>query len=113
MMTMMSSLVVALTHQMNGYSMNEIARRRAHLASGGTIENYDRTHYNKEKQMIKVTLTTVSGTSRGMEFDTKEHVLEFIELMTSTLHAGVAVCIDAPLIGIHNGWIQGKAPALV
>jgi len=59
--------------------------------------------------MIKVTLTTVSGTSRGMEFDTKEHVLEFIELMTSTLSLGVAVCIDAPLIGIHNGWIQGKA----
>lgn len=113
MMTMMSKVAGVLTHLTNGYSMNEIARRRAHLASGGTIENYDRTHYNKEQQMIKVTLTTVSGTTRGMEFDTKEHVLEFIELMTSTLHAGVAVCIDAPLIGIHNGWIQGKAPALV
>jgi hypothetical protein len=110
---MMLRVAVAPIHLMNGYSMNEIARRRAHLASGGTIENYDRTHYNKEQQMIKVTLTTVSGTTRGMEFDTKEHVLEFIELMTSTLHAGVAVCIDAPLIGIHNGWIQGKAPALV
>jgi hypothetical protein len=88
--------------------MNEIARRRAHLASGGTINNYNREHYNKEKQMIKITLTTTAGTTRGMEFDTKEHVLEFIELMSSTLQAGVAVCIDAPLIGIHNGWIQGQ-----
>jgi hypothetical protein len=24
---------------------NEIERRRAHLASGGTIANYDRSHY--------------------------------------------------------------------
>ena len=86
----------------------ELDRRRAHLASGGTINNYNRDHYKKEEQMIKITLTTTNGTTRGMEFDTKEHVLEFIELMSSTLHAGVAVCIDAPLIGIHNGWIQGQ-----
>jgi hypothetical protein len=45
-----------------------------------------------------------------MEFDTKDHVLEFIEVFGSTLQQGVAVCIDAPIIGIHNGWIQGKAP---
>jgi len=25
--------------------LSELDRRRAHLASGGTIENYDRTHY--------------------------------------------------------------------
>jgi len=25
--------------------MTEIERRRAHLANGGTIENYDRSHY--------------------------------------------------------------------
>jgi len=86
----------------------ELDRRRAHLASGGTISNYNRDHYKKEDQMIKVTLTTTTGTTRGMEFDTKEHVLEFIELFSTTLHQGQAVCIDAPLIGIHSGWIQGK-----
>ena len=58
--------------------------------------------------MIKVTLTTTSGNTKGMEFDTKEHVLEFIELYKATLHQGQAVCIDAPLIGIHSGWIQGQ-----
>ena len=60
--------------------------------------------------MISVTLTTMSGSTRKMEFDTKDHVLEFIEVFGSTLQQGVAVCIDAPIIGIHNGWIQGKAP---
>jgi hypothetical protein len=59
--------------------------------------------------MIKVTLTTTSGNTKGMEFDTKEHVLEFIELYKATLHKNVAVCVDAPLIGIHNGWIHGQA----
>jgi len=58
--------------------------------------------------MINVTLTTTSGTTRGMSFDTKEHVLEFIELYAAVLNQGTAVCIDAPLIGIHSGWIQGK-----
>jgi hypothetical protein len=43
-----------------------------------------------------------------MSFDTKEHVLEFIELYAAVLNQGTAVCIDAPLIGIHSGWIQGK-----
>ena len=56
--------------------------------------------------MIKVTLTSTSGTTKGMSFDTKEHVLEFIELYKATLHQGQAVCIDAPIIGIHSGWIQ-------
>jgi hypothetical protein len=101
---------------------SELDRRRAHLASGGTIENYDRSHYPQEYKdkleksitMIKVTLTTTSGTTRGMQFDTKEHVLEFIELFSATLPIGTAVCIDAPLIGIHSGWVQGKrAPSLV
>ena len=27
--------------------MNEIDRRRAHLARGGTLANYDRSHYLK------------------------------------------------------------------
>ena len=60
--------------------------------------------------MIKATLTTTAGTTRDMKFNTKEHLLEFIELFKSTLHQGTAVCIDAPLVGIHSGWIQGTSP---
>lgn len=58
--------------------------------------------------MIKVTLTTTNGSTKGMFFDTKQNVLDFIEGMSNTLPLGVAVCIDAPLIGIHSGWVQGK-----
>jgi hypothetical protein len=57
--------------------------------------------------MIKATLTSTSGTTREMKFNTKEHLLEFIKLYKATLHVGQAVCIDAPLVGIHSGWIQG------
>ena len=59
--------------------------------------------------MIKATLTTTSGTTRDMKFNSKEHLLEFIELYKAALHQGTAVCIDAPLVGIHSGWIQGTS----
>lgn len=64
--------------------------------------------------MIKVTLTSTSGTTKGMSFDTKENVLVFIEQLRNQLPLGTAINIDAPLIGIHSGWIQGtKQVALV
>jgi hypothetical protein len=58
--------------------------------------------------MINVTLTTTTGSTKGMRFDTKNDVLLFIEKMSDTLPIGTVVNIDAPLIGIHSGWIQGK-----
>jgi hypothetical protein len=58
--------------------------------------------------MIKVRLTSTSGTTKDMVFDTKENVLTFIEQYKELLPIGTAVCIDAPIIGIHNGWLQGK-----
>jgi len=92
----------------------EVDRRRAHLASGGTINNYDRSHYKKEDTMIKVTLTTTTGSTKGMYFDNKENLETFIEQLAQSLPVGVAVNIDAPLVGIHSGWVQGKKhPALV
>jgi hypothetical protein len=58
------------------------------------------------------TLTSTSGATKQMNFNNREHLLEFIELYKATLHIGQAVCIDAPLVGIHNGWIQGTAPKI-
>jgi hypothetical protein len=58
--------------------------------------------------MIKVKLTSTSGTTKEMTFDSKENVLKFIEEYRAILPIGTAVCIDAPIIGIHNGWLQGK-----
>ena len=58
--------------------------------------------------MIKVTLTTTTGSTKVMHFDTKENIETFIEQFAQTLLIGTAVNIDAPLVGIHGGWIQGK-----
>ena len=58
--------------------------------------------------MINVTLTTTTGSTKGMRFDTKRDVLVFIENMTQALPIGTVLNIDAPLIGIHSGWIQGQ-----
>lgn len=88
--------------------MRELDRRRAHLASGGTVSNYNREHYKKEETMINVTLTTINGSTKGMSFDTKENLDNFIEQLAQTLPIGTAVNIDAPLVGIHSGWVQGK-----
>lgn len=58
--------------------------------------------------MIPVQLTSVSGTVKDMPFDSKEKVLEFIEKYADALPLGTAVNINAPLIGIYSGWIQGR-----
>lgn len=64
--------------------------------------------------MIKVTLTSTSGTTKGMSFDTKENVIAFIDQLGAQLPQGTAINIDAPLIGIHSGWIQGtKVPTSI
>ena len=60
--------------------------------------------------MIPVTLTTPNGESKTIPFYNKEHVEKFIGFFPGKLPIGYAVCIDAPLIGIHNGWILGKMP---
>ena len=59
--------------------------------------------------MITATLTSVTGTTKKMEFPNKENLLTFIEQYGNILPIGKAVNIDAPLAGIHSGWIQGKA----
>ena len=58
--------------------------------------------------MITVELTSVSGTVKEMPFENKGRVLEFIERYADALPLGTAVNINAPLIGIHSGWIQGR-----
>lgn len=60
--------------------------------------------------MIQVKLTTVSGESKTIPFYNKQAVEKFIGFFPNKLTEGVAVCIDAPLIGIHNGWVVGKKP---
>ena len=58
--------------------------------------------------MISVRLTTVNGSVADMPFASKEKIIEFIDKYANALPIGTAVNIDAPLIGIHSGWIQGR-----
>jgi hypothetical protein len=44
-----------------------------------------------------------------MGFPTKENLIKFIDQYAELLPIGKAVNIDAPLAGIHSGWIHGKA----
>ena len=60
--------------------------------------------------MIQVKLTTTNGESKTIPFYSKQAVEKFIGFFPYRLTEGIAVCIDAPLIGIHNGWIVGKKP---
>ena len=58
--------------------------------------------------MIPVRLTTTNGESKTINLPNKETVETFISSFSSALPVGYAVSIDAPLIGIHNGWLFGK-----
>jgi hypothetical protein len=60
--------------------------------------------------MIQVKLTTVTGESKTIPFYSKQAVEKFIGFFPTQLTEGVAVCIDAPIVGIHNGWVVGKKP---
>lgn len=57
--------------------------------------------------MIQVTLTTPNGETKSMPFYDRASVEKFIGFFPAKLPKGYAVCIDAPLIGIHNGWLVG------
>ena len=59
--------------------------------------------------MINATLTSVTGGTKVMGFATKENLIDFIDRYAEVLPIGKAVNIDAPLAGIHSGWIQGRA----
>lgn len=58
--------------------------------------------------MIPIKLTTTNGESKTMTLPNKETVESFITSFSSALPQGYAVCIDAPLIGIHSGWVVGN-----
>ncbi len=60
--------------------------------------------------MIPVKLTTTNGETKTIPFYNKQAVENFIAFFPAELPKGYAVCIDAPLVGIHNGWIVGKKP---
>lgn len=59
--------------------------------------------------MIPVKLTTTNGETKTIDLPDKETVKTFIATFSDALPLGYAVNIDAPLVGIHSGWVVGKA----
>jgi len=53
--------------------------------------------------MIQVKLTTTNGETKTIPFYNREHVEKFVAYFPAQLPKGYAVCIDAPLVGIHSG----------
>lgn len=58
--------------------------------------------------MIQIKLTTWNGSEKKMTLPDKATFNAFIEQYANALPIGTAVCVDAPLIGVHSGWVQGR-----
>lgn len=58
--------------------------------------------------MIPVKLTSVSGETKTISLPDRATVENFIVAFSSSLPQGVAINVDAPLVGIHGGWVFGK-----
>jgi len=58
--------------------------------------------------MIKIKLTTPNGETKEMKLPNKDIAETFISTFSSHLPIGYSVCVDAPIIGIHNGWLHGS-----
>jgi hypothetical protein len=61
--------------------------------------------------MIPIKLTTTNGETKTINLPNRETVDTFISTFSNSLPLGYAVCIDAPLVGIHSGWLVGNGQA--
>jgi len=55
---------------------------------------------------MKLTLTTMQGSTKDIKLDSRKQVLEFIELYQKTLHPNQRIKVTCDLIGI-DGYMQG------
>ena len=55
---------------------------------------------------MKVTLTSMQGNTRNINLNTRQEVLDFIDLFKSTLHKNQRVKVTCDLLGI-DGYLQG------
>jgi hypothetical protein len=57
---------------------------------------------------MKVTLTSMAGNTRNIELQSKQEVLDFIELFKSTLNQNQRMKVTCDLLGI-DGYLQGTS----
>lgn len=73
------------------------------------LRKYRRVYVTKEsRQQMKITLTSMQGNTRDMNFMSKQEVYEFIDLYRSTLQKNQRVKVTCDLLGI-DGYLQGQA----
>ena len=58
---------------------------------------------------MKVTLTSMQGNTRTINLETKELVMDFIDLYKKSLKKNQRVKVTCDLLGI-DGYLQGTAP---
>lgn len=56
---------------------------------------------------MRMTITSMAGNTRNIELQSKQEVLDFIELFKSTLHRNQRVKITCDILGI-DGYLQGE-----
>ncbi len=57
---------------------------------------------------MKITITSMQGNTRNINLESKQQVLDFIDLYKSTLHKNQRVKVTCDLLGI-DGYLQGVA----
>jgi hypothetical protein len=57
---------------------------------------------------MKITLTTMAGSTRNINLESKQQVLDFIDLFKATLLPNQRVKVTCDLLGI-DGYMQGGA----
>lgn len=57
---------------------------------------------------MKITLTSMSGNTRNIQLQSKEEVLDFIDLFKSTLQPNQRMKVTCDLLGI-DGYLQGSS----
>lgn len=56
---------------------------------------------------MRMTITSMAGNTRNIELQSKQEVLDFIELFKSTLHKNQRVKVTCDILGI-DGYLQGQ-----
>jgi len=57
---------------------------------------------------MKVTITSMAGNTRNINLESKQDVLDFIELFKATLHPNQRVKVTCDVLSI-DGYLQGGA----
>jgi hypothetical protein len=56
---------------------------------------------------MKITITSMAGNTRNINLESKEQVLDFIDMFKATLHPNQRVKVTCDILSI-DGYLQGE-----